>query len=959
MKVNVIKLWSMGALVGATLALASCGGGGGSGNSGASGSESDPVLADAGPDQTVQISTTPIILDGSGSTGVESAEWTFYAKPDGSAATISNASSLTAGFVADVIGTYTAKLSINSGKSVDVVNIAVVTPTGAQAKISASSKTLRGEPVTLDASQSVQASTVSWQILSKPQGSSATISNPSDFTASFVPDVSGDYTIELSINGGISTETVTVTAKDVLAKVALAENSTVAARTRFGTSEYVLNFGQGGALLSGGGSKAVSGNAIASYQWEQIAGPSIVVQGSASEATLSFAAPEMAAMQNASDRYKWQIFPISRLDTLMQLRLRVSDNQGNEDSDIFNIYLEDGDQVLRLAHGLKNVPRNALVYLSGPSAAIDGDGKEQAVTDWSWSLSSGTFLDSGAAGSTSQFPRFIPNDSATTYTVTYSSVSAGASGTLNIVVADYVGVGVIGGETPVAPQCGNCHMNGIGKFAIVKDWEGTKHSTVFERSMDLYAALAPEPYLWEFNTVGYNIDAANNGFDDRAAAEAFAFPSTGLSFDQFVDDYPTTMVLSNVQCENCHGPGSRHSGNKNRIAHSDSQFGVCAQCHLQEGEWKNSVHHSTGVKNGDGSYQSRWLADTKCVRCHTARGFNDYTNYGMSGLQPVAEAEAFPGVTCAACHNPHDATNYRQLRVAGQVVMNIDHSTVTAGRAAVCYTCHDGFYQYGQNLCDTDSDGAYDDACTTVETIATRHYESKLHFNSQAVVFEGKGAITDVNGDGKADFTLIPNSYHATANFIVPGATENIKCVTCHMAKGPSEAEDGYQRVGGHSFAVRNGEVQFLKTCYQCHTTQQVTALNRQAHGDYDGDESVESGSTESTEGIQDEVQGLLFALSEKLKGLAPAGTYMADSGTFKLDENVYAPNMLSYANELAYRAAPDIIKRATWNYNLIERDRSYGVHNAAFIVRILQQTYTAVGGNAFNEDYQKAEIRD
>ncbi len=952
MKSKLEKRFGVAIFLSFVFAFANCGGGGSSSEGETSGSTS-AVLANAGSDRSVEISADPIVLDGTESTGVETAEWSFYALPDGSAAAISNASSLSsASFVADLTGTYSVKLSVNGGESEDVVNISVVSATDATARITADDEVLRGNGVTLDGSSSAQVSTAQWEILSRPAGSSAVIADASAVTTSFVPDVAGDYEIQLSINGGVSSDTATITAKNLLAVASVPSGSSIGTRTRFGIDEYVLNFEESGATVSASASQVASGAAIVSYEWEQIAGPQALTADTGTSATYTFSAPDMAAMQNASDRYKWQVFPISRLDTAMRIRLTIRDDQGNTDSDVVEVYLEDAGQALHTLSGLKNIPRNAVIYLSGPTTAIDGDGSEVAVTDWTWTLSSGTFLDSGSASSTRQFPS-LTLTATSAVTVSYSSQSGGVSGSFSLKPADFVGVGIMGGTTPITPQCGSCHMNGVGKFAIVKDWEGTRHSTIFEESMDLYSELAPEPYLWEFNTVAYDTVASNNGFDDRAAAEGFTMPETELLFDEFAATYPNTATLSTVQCENCHGPGSKHAGDKNRIARSVSQFGVCAQCHVQEGEWKNSIHHSTGVKEGDGSYQSQWLSDVKCVRCHTGKGFADYVNNGMSGLTAITESEAFPGVTCGGCHDPHDATNYKQLRVEGQVAMNIDGSTVTAGRAGVCYTCHDGFYQYGQSLCDTDNDGAYDDTCTAVEDLATGYYEDKFHFNSQAVVFEGKGALRDLDGDGDDDFTAISNSYHATANFIVPGKTENVKCVTCHMATGPSEDEDGYQRVGGHSFAVRNADVQLLSACYQCHTVQEVTDLNRQAHGDYDGDGSVAPGSSESTEGIQSEVQALLFLLSEKIKESSP-NTFDPDSGTLEVSDNQYAPNTLAYASETAYRNASELVKRATWNYNLVASDRSYGVHNAAHIVRTLQQTFIVLGGDA-----STMEIRD
>ncbi|OGQ65372.1 MAG: hypothetical protein A3F89_07140 [Deltaproteobacteria bacterium RIFCSPLOWO2_12_FULL_50_11] len=55
-------------------------------------------------------------------------------------------------------------------------------------------------------------------------------------------------------------------------------------------------------------------------------------------------------------------------------------------------------------------------------------------------------------------------------------------------------------------------------------------------------------------------------------------------------------------------------------------------------------------------------------------------------------------------------------------------------------------------------------------------------------------------------------------------------------------------------------------------------------------------------------------------------------------------------------------VRRAVYNHNLISKDKSLGVHNMAFAIQVLQNTYSAVsqinGGNSFATDYPNAVIR-
>lgn len=73
-----------------------------------------------------------------------------------------------------------------------------------------------GETVTLNASSSLDLNgdgfNVVWSFISRPDGSTSSISNSTSMTASFVPDIAGDYSIQLTISNliGESTDQMTV-----------------------------------------------------------------------------------------------------------------------------------------------------------------------------------------------------------------------------------------------------------------------------------------------------------------------------------------------------------------------------------------------------------------------------------------------------------------------------------------------------------------------------------------------------------------------------------------------------------------------------------------------------------------------------------------------------------------------------------------------------------------------------
>ncbi len=837
---------------------------------------------------------------------------------------------------------------------------------------------LTGTSASLDGLASTGVQTVRWAFTSRPSGSSASISNSNQISASFTPDVVGEYVVQLSVNSGESTDSVTITANSVLASITVPSTSAISTRTRYGNTEYVMSVEGTGGELSSEGSVAASSASVASYLWEQIAGPSVTITGdSSTTATLSFTAPSLLELQNASDAFKWQLLPISRDDTTLVFRLTVTSSDADTDTDTFTMYIEDNGTELRTQSGLNVVGVGTTAYLSGPSSKAASTAT--AITDWAWTLtppagSAATFLDSGTTSSSLQMPRFVA-DVAGTYAVAYSSTSGATTGTINVVASEWVGVGTIGGSTAASPQCGACH-DGVVQDDQLTGWQATEHASQFEDSMSLYASLSPEPYLLPYHTVGYNTGADNSGFDDLALDYGFEFTSTAITFSQFTSSYPAVAKLANVQCENCHGPGSDHTGDDSQIDFSSSQSGVCGQCHVQEAVWQHSAHNSTG--GATGSYVSTWTTSSGCVRCHYSEGFIEH----VQGDLDRSENHVFPGITCATCHDPHDATNSYQLRVEGNVVMVADGSTVNAGKAAVCYTCHDGFYEYGEDDCDSDQDGVSESICETLEQTAVEYFR-QAHYNPQSPTLEGKGAMVDLDGDGTNDLTLDENSFHSDANFILASVTgdtslsnTNDKCVTCHMSAGPSQDEPGYQKLGGHSVQMvdesGDEDIEHVGICQTCHGST-LTTFDREARGDYDGDGTVE--------GIQTEVQGLLLALSTRILALdtdnisQTSGTTEADgvitaaviSFTGTSNAPASGSTCATVASRETYRTCnfvdtSETLRRAIWNHNVVVRDASFGVHNAAYIVQNLQGTYTALGNllstTTFEEDYPSAEIR-
>jgi hypothetical protein len=134
--------------VAAALSLAACFGG----------DNSNPPVADAGPDQTKGVYTgDAVVLDGSASSDADgdplAYSWSLTTLPSGSSATLIDPASDKPSFIADMTGTYVARLVVRDGKNdsaPDEVNVMVVVPPPTVAIATPESGTIATEsPITV------------------------------------------------------------------------------------------------------------------------------------------------------------------------------------------------------------------------------------------------------------------------------------------------------------------------------------------------------------------------------------------------------------------------------------------------------------------------------------------------------------------------------------------------------------------------------------------------------------------------------------------------------------------------------------------------------------------------------------------------------------------------------------------------------------------------------------------
>jgi predicted CXXCH cytochrome family protein len=211
-----------------------------------------------------------------------------------------------------------------------------------------------------------------------------------------------------------------------------------------------------------------------------------------------------------------------------------------------------------------------------------------------------------------------------------------------------------------------------------------------------------------------------------------------------------------IGCESCHGPGQDHilsRGDRTKIV-KDLSNASCGSCHGQAKEMETTGHAKALESLKAPQYAAYAAKAGYCVNCHSAETI----------VAPVGQKPAFDqlkvGVTCVACHDPHNKVEAKQLRTS------VEQS---------CVTCHDSGYKGGTFTA------------------------GKPARNPQREVLRGVGAI---------GVSETPNYHYRN----------NVSCSTCHMTP------TGYMNLASHEFKVITPKAAIEKklkndSCTYCHTT--------------------------------------------------------------------------------------------------------------------------------------------
>jgi len=191
--------------------------------------QNSPPVANAGPDQTVAL-TTRVVLNGSQSSDADgnplTYRWMLMSVPTGSGAVLDVPTSLSPSFIADMPGSYTAQLIVNDGTVDSAPDTVVISTQNSQPVANAGppQTVTVGQLVTLDGRQSSDADgqplTYLWAFTNRPASSTAALSSAAAPQPTFTPDQPGLYVVQLIVNDGTvssAPSTVSITANPVVA----------------------------------------------------------------------------------------------------------------------------------------------------------------------------------------------------------------------------------------------------------------------------------------------------------------------------------------------------------------------------------------------------------------------------------------------------------------------------------------------------------------------------------------------------------------------------------------------------------------------------------------------------------------------------------------------------------------------------------------------------------------------
>jgi hypothetical protein len=700
---------------------------------------------------------------------------------------------------------------------------------------------------------------------------------------------------------------------------------------------------------------AADGSTVTGYKWEQTAGVPAKISGEDSD-TLAVTLGDAAAYKEklmaslvTEDRFGVQAINPHSLGAgeVAAFKVTVTTDSGTY-SDAVNVTAE---LPYVVNTGIRNVPINVPVLLAG---------KVQDAYDWTLAGPSGSSATLNDASDRN--PWFTP-DVKGKYTLTEATSGA----TFDVYAGTWMGV-ITGlddnGEPTVDTTCTTCHNGTIAPDKFTP-WKASGHAQIFTQNID-------DPHgHWSLgcascHTVGYDPAADNGGFDEAIAAEGWEVPHGAVdNFAKMLADYPDSARLTNIQCENCHGPQNSDAHTQG-AARQNISSDLCGSCHGEPArhgrfqQWEESGHANLELAIEEATVEGRGATAAHCGRCHAGEGFlawisqGDLTKLiqGANGNATVDElaalgmtADSVHSQTCVVCHDPHaqgqtsGEPNTATVRIQGDTPMlPAGFQAVGVGRGAICMTCHNT------------RNGAHNDQAGDPTSY------SAPHVAAQADVLMGENAY------------FVATGVRSKHSFITD------TCTTCHMELTPPPADLSYEGAGtNHSFKASTA------ICGECHGTFDGGTLQASTEamlhelgvkmGDYllnkmpdqvhvkdytphenagksydvkSNDVTVDKANIASVEPTEPHgQQGFILKFNDPVEiTYAPEGE---DTHTLSLTEVQVQLGDITTDGTASLIPPGDALVKAGWNYFLIHGDNSSGVHNPSFTMDVIRASIAAL----------------
>jgi predicted CXXCH cytochrome family protein len=184
--------------------------------------------------------------------------------------------------------------------------------------------------------------------------------------------------------------------------------------------------------------------------------------------------------------------------------------------------------------------------------------------------------------------------------------------------------------------CGQCHVS------FQNRWQETQHAQAWQTLQGAAGATQLCQACHTTNSRGNVLTGDIGGFFGHADSR-----------------------YHDVQCEACHGPGLTHVRSPTRdnwplatVAVGPTLTQGCGECH--SGAHQPFVEQWAASRHAN--IRPAQAGNVNCQACH--RGQGALTQFGVRAEYIERQATQHVAITCAVCHDPHDARNPGQLRFA-------------------------------------------------------------------------------------------------------------------------------------------------------------------------------------------------------------------------------------------------------------------------------------------------------